>query len=164
MPSLEARLSSNILQGSILPWWGKEPQSWAPLPHSRQTEGNPDFDILWSIFLFLNSSLSKDRFTAAWILRILWRAVMPLFLMRTAKRRSRGSTAPVLLLSAFPLNLRKALTAIADASRTNWGNEDRGKWESENVYCCWAPHCPFAMAPQVPHKSAAVNLLFFETT
>lgn len=90
MPSPEARLSSNILQGSILPRWGKEPQSWAPLPHSQQTEGNPDFDILWSIFLFLNSSLSKDRFTAAWILRILWRAVMPLLLVRTAKRRTRG--------------------------------------------------------------------------
>lgn len=69
--------------------------------------------------------------------------------------------APVLLLRAFPLYWDKALTAIPDASHSKWWNvEDRRKWEPENCYFRGAPHCPFATSPHVPHKSAAVYLLF----
>lgn len=66
---------------------------------------------------------------------------------------------PVLLLNPFPLNPQKALTAITDALRTKSVNtERRDKGESENPSFRWAPYCPFATAPQVPHKSTAVNL------
>lgn len=140
----------------------KELRCSAPLSDSQHAGGNPGFDH--QSFLFLNlkdqesSSLLKDRFTATSILFILWRAAYhSLFYARTAKRNARE----IPLLSASPLNPQKA----DNHYRCFWYKmvtaEDKGKWESEKFPFHRAPHCLFAMAPQVPHQTT-VNLLFIQ--
>lgn len=132
MPSLEARLSSNILWGSRHCHEARSPSTRHPFHTLSGLKEILTLIIYGAIFsswiLRTNSlsSLSKDRFTAAWILHILWRALCHRSAWEQPREGPRGCTAPILLLSAFLLNPQKALTAIPGASSTKWWNvEDR---------------------------------------
>lgn len=60
MPSLEARLNSNVLWGSYCCVWEKK-QSLSTF-HSRRAGENPDFDHLWRVFLFLDLKNQESIF------------------------------------------------------------------------------------------------------